>query len=43
MIWVMENRRLPFDRAHRVALGTGLEQLKYVPERIWEGFPRISC
>ncbi len=36
----MENPKLPFDRAHRVGLGTGLEHLEHVPERIWEGFSR---
>ena len=36
-VWVMENPKLPFDRAHRVALGTGLEQLEHVLGRIREG------
>jgi hypothetical protein len=30
----MENLRLPFDRAHRVGLKTGLEHLEHVPKRI---------
>ncbi len=34
----MENLRLPFDRAHRVGLKTGLEHLEHVPERILAGF-----
>jgi hypothetical protein len=42
-VWVMKNLKLPFDRAHRVVLGTGLEQLEHVPGRIWEGFTRIRC
>ena len=29
---------IPIDRAHRVVLGTGLEQLEHVPERIRERF-----
>ncbi len=36
----MENPKLPFDRAHRVAYGTELEQLQQVPERILAGFSR---
>ncbi len=34
----MENPRLSFDRAHRVGLGTALEHLEHVPERILAGF-----
>ena len=30
------------DRAHRVVLGTGLEQLEHVPGRIWEGITMKS-
>ncbi len=30
----IENPRLPFDRAHRVGLKTGLEHLEHVPKRI---------
>ncbi len=29
----MENLRVPLDRARRVALRTGMEQLEHVPER----------
>ena len=36
----MENSRLLLDRARRVLLGTGLERLERIPERIWEGFSR---
>jgi hypothetical protein len=37
MVWVIENPRLSLDRAHRVILETGLEQLEHVPKRIWKG------
>jgi len=37
MVCVMENPRLSLDRAHRVMLETGLEQLEHIPKRIWIG------
>ena len=40
MLGATGNRRTPFDRAHRVVLGTSVERLEHVPERIWEGFTR---
>jgi hypothetical protein len=40
MLRDMENPRLPFDRAHRVRLATGLEHLEHVPERMLAGFSR---
>ena len=43
ILWVMENRITPLNRAHRVVLGTGLEQLEHVPERIAAGNTRIGC
>ena len=39
----MRDPRSPLDRAHRVLLGTGLERLELIPERILTGFTRISC
>ncbi|CAF4225100.1 unnamed protein product, partial [Rotaria sordida] len=35
MVWIMVDPRLPFDRARRVVLGTGLE---HALGRIWESF-----
>ena len=43
ILWVTENLITPLNRAHRVVLGTGLEQLEDVPERIAAGNTRIGC
>ncbi len=39
-VWTATNLLIPMDRAPRAKLGTGLEQLEHVPERIWEGCSR---
>ena len=41
IVWAIENLTIPFDRARRVVLGTGVEQLEHVPERIWDENSRI--
>ena len=43
IFWPMKDPRSPLDRAHRVPLGTRLERLELIPERILAGFTRISC
>ena len=43
IVWAMENLITPLNRAHRVVLGTELEQLELVPGRIAAGNTRIGC
>jgi hypothetical protein len=37
------NLIIPFDRTHRVVLGTRLERLEHVPRRITAEINRIGC
>ncbi|CAF2805202.1 unnamed protein product [Rotaria sp. Silwood2] len=37
IVRVMENLSIPLGRARRVVLGTRMEELEQVPERIWAG------
>ncbi|CAF4211099.1 unnamed protein product, partial [Rotaria sp. Silwood2] len=37
-VWTTIDPRSPLDRTRRVLLGTGLEHLEHIPERILEGF-----
>ena len=43
LLWAIENLIIPLDRARRVLLGTGLEHLEHVSERIAAENTRIGC